>query len=131
MPGGAWHKKDLGEQSKLASQEYGGILKMPELFGRPPLIMTQNEKDFEKIYRTEGVWPVRPHFYVIDYYRQVVRKDKYKQNAGLISEDGERWHELRSKVNPIMLKPNIVKRYIPSIDIVTTDFIQRYIRYCV
>lgn len=125
LPGGSWFKKDLVTITRLMTEEYGPILIMPGMLGRTPMVLTYDEKDFEKIYRTEGVWPVRPHLNIVDHYRLVVKGKKYEQNAGLLVEDGERWYTLRTKVNPIMLMPKTVKRYLPSVDNVACDFIKR------
>lgn len=43
----------------------------------------------------------------------------------MVSDQGENWAKLRTAVNPIMMKPKVVKAYIPDIDIVAKDFIRK------
>lgn len=79
--------------------------------------------DFEQIFRTEGVWPVRRGLNTFDYYRKQIRPDIFAETGGLINEQGQKWAEVRTIVNPIMMKPANVNAYVPSIDDIARDFI--------
>lgn len=110
---------------KILFKEHGTILRIPGFFGRKDTIFTYDPKDFETVYRTEGQWPYRRDILAFDYFRRVVRPDVYKNIGGLVNDQGEAWGHMRSAVNPIMLKPQTVKAYIPAIDDVAKDFIAR------
>lgn len=106
-------------------REYGTILRFPGFFGQKDIIFTYDPKDFESVFRTEGAWPYRRTFTVFDYFRRNVRPDVYKNIGGLVNDQGEAWGHMRSVVNPIMLKPKIVNAYIPAIDDVAKDFVEK------
>lgn len=56
-------------------QQYGEIFKMIGMFGKPDNVLVFDPKDFETIYRTEGVWPVRRGLDTVEHYRRKVRPD--------------------------------------------------------
>lgn len=87
------------------------------------MIITYDPKDFETIFRTEGVWPYRRPLYAFNYFRKNVRPDIYKNSGGLVNDNGEVWSHMRSAVNPVMLKPKTVRAYIPVIDQIAIDFV--------
>lgn len=39
---------------------------------------------------------------------------------------GQEWYEFRSKVQQVLMKPQTIKVYIPGIDKVARDFIEKY-----
>lgn len=106
-------------------KEYGPLLRFPGFFGRPDFVFTYDPKDFETIFRNEGIWPRRRSFFAFDYFRRNVRPDVYKNLGGLINDQGEAWGHMRSIVNPIMLQPKTVRAYIPAIDDVAKDFVAK------
>lgn len=44
-----------------------------------------------------------------------------------IKREGKKWAEFRSAVNPVMVQPRRAKLYIPTIDEVADNFLERYI----
>lgn len=60
-----------------------------------------------------------------DHYRKEIRPDIFKDMGGLLSEQGEAWHKMRSIVSPIMLKPATVNAYIPTVDEIAIEFCDR------
>lgn len=60
-----------------------------------------------------------------DHYRKNLRPDVFKDMGGLLSEQGETWGKMRTIVNPIMLKPATANAYIPVIDTIAREFIDR------
>lgn len=103
--------------------EYGSLFKIKGMFGRRDMLISYDPHDFERVYRTEGLWPLRRGNETFAYYRKKVRPDLFRRMGGLLSEHGEKWAEMRSKVNPVMLQPKTVKMYIPTIDAVASDFL--------
>lgn len=110
---------------KFLRSRYGDILKMPGLFGKRELLMAFDPKIFEIVYRTEGNWPFRRALETFEYYRKNVRPDFFGGTAGLISDQGEPWANMRKTVQPVMLKPKSIKSYVPSVDDVTREFIAK------
>lgn len=108
--------------------EYGPLTKMPGLFGRRDILVAYDPNDYEHIYRTEGIWPLRRGNELFSYYRKKVRPELFKNVGGLVSEQGKVWADLRSKVNPVMLQPRTVKKYIPTMDEVAIDFLKTVLK---
>ncbi|KAJ6642847.1 putative cytochrome P450 12b2, mitochondrial, partial [Pseudolycoriella hygida] len=101
--------------------------RMPGMFGKPDIALTFDPKDMETIFRNDGQWPVRRSIETFQYYRTKVRPDIFKKGAGLVNDQGEAWAKLRTAANPIMMKPKVVKAYIPDIDSVAQDFIKKMV----
>lgn len=101
------------------------MAKLPGLFGRRDVVFAFDPKDFEKVYRTEGQWPIRRGLDTFSHYRQNVRPDVFKNMGGLISEQGSTWGAMRSKTNPILLPPKTVKSYIPQVDEIACEFVDQ------
>lgn len=125
LPGGKYFNQDLYDLHRLFRDEYGNLVKLRGMFGRKPIIFTFDENNIEKVFRTETVQPVRNGQDSLFYYRKELRKNVFGDMSGLVTEHGDNWQNLRSKVNPIMLMPKTVKKYIPSVDKVSVDFIER------
>lgn len=109
---------------KLIIEEFGGIMRLPGMLGKPPLVMSYDPKDFETVFRNDGMYPERNALNTLQYYRKTVRPDIYGEFGGLISEQGESWHKFRSLVNPIVVKPQTIKLYLPQVDDIVKDFIK-------
>ncbi|CAD7077464.1 unnamed protein product [Hermetia illucens] len=124
LPGGKFTTLNLGDVMEEYRHQYGEIYKLPGMFGKPDTTVVFDPKDFEAIYRTEGVWPVRPSLETVAYYRKKIRPDIYS-TGGLGNEQGKEWAEFRTAVNPVMMKPKIVKLYVPQIDKFVDEFIVR------
>ncbi|GAB0094309.1 Cytochrome P450 [Sergentomyia squamirostris] len=125
MPGGRFNKVPFPEIQKIFRRDYGDVYKMKGVFGRRDLVILNDPKDFEVVFRTEGNFPMRRGFDSIEYFRKVHRKDKYKVTIGLLNEQGEAWWDLRHKVNQVMMKPQITKGYTSAVDEVSTDFVKK------
>lgn len=54
-----------------------------------------------------------------------MRPEVFGDTGGLLSEHGEKWLDVRSKVNPVMLQPKIVKMYIEKVDQVAQEFLAK------
>lgn len=106
-------------------EEYGPIVKFPGNLGTGNMMLSFDPNDYEKVYRTEGNWPLRRRgFETLTYYRQNIRPDIFKDMGGLVTDQGEAWAKMRFKVNPVMLQPKTVKSYVPEVDAVAKDFLK-------
>lgn len=109
---------------KALNQEMGDITIFPSMFGRPPMVMPFSAEDFEKVFRNEDQYPYRRLLDTLQYYRETVRPDVYSEFGSLLTENDESWYKTRTLVNPIMLKPQTIKLYVPQVDEIAKDFVQ-------
>lgn len=49
LPGGKYYNCSMSELHKKMNAEFGTIFRFPALFGKPPMVVTYNAKDFEKV----------------------------------------------------------------------------------
>ncbi|XP_059608193.1 uncharacterized protein LOC132256031 [Phlebotomus argentipes] len=125
IPGGRFNAKPFSYVNRTLSADHGPIFKLRGLFGKRDIIVVQDPKDFEIVFRTEGQFPMRRGFDGLTYYRKVYRKEHYKSSAGLVNEQGQDWWDLRHKVNGVMMKPQVTKGYISGVDEVSSDFVRK------
>ncbi|XP_059608190.1 probable cytochrome P450 12b2, mitochondrial [Phlebotomus argentipes] len=125
MPGGRFHSLQFSDVHRALSAEHGPIYKIRGAFGRKDMIVVVDPKDFEIVFRTEGTFPQRSGLDCLAYYWKHYKKDLYAVSLGLVSEQGQRWWDLRQKVNGVMMKPQSTKRYTSAIDEVSRDFVQK------
>lgn len=122
---GALYKQPVNQLMFHMEKTYGTVSRLPSLFGRPPMVFTFDPVISEQIYRDEGAWPVRRGLDTFEYYRKKVRPDLFKDISGLVSDNGEAWYKLRSKVNPVMLPTRTVMSYVKPVDEVARDFVHK------
>lgn len=76
----------MNEFLKILFEEKGNAFYVPKgFFGRSNMFMTQNPDDYEKVFRSDGVWPIRKGFEILDNHRQVHRKDYFGETNGLLT----------------------------------------------
>ncbi|KAH8307549.1 hypothetical protein KR044_001692, partial [Drosophila immigrans] len=125
FPGGKYKNMDLSQLVLAMRKDYGEIFRMPTLFGSDPLVTTYNPKDFEVVYRHEGIWPHRPGSDTMRYHREKYRKDFFQGVEGLIPSQGKSWGEFRSIVNPVLMQPKNVRLYYKKMSQVNCEFVER------
>ncbi|XP_059608808.1 probable cytochrome P450 12b2, mitochondrial [Phlebotomus argentipes] len=125
LPGGRFSSIGMPEVHRIMKKEFGHIYKFNGTFGKRDIVVVNDPKDFEIVYRTEGNFPMRRGLDCLTYYRKVHRKDKYPISMGLVSEQGQGWWDLRHKVNGVMMKPQVTKGYTSAVDEVTRDFVKK------
>ncbi|CAG9797568.1 unnamed protein product [Chironomus riparius] len=123
LPGGRYYKKSMREMQQLFYEEYGNIMRIPAMLGRPQFIITFNPDDFETVYRVEGNWPVRMGLDSLTYYRDTKRQEIYGDLGSLFISHGEKWANIRSIANPILMQPKTIKRYVAQIDDIAKEFV--------
>ncbi|KAL4713975.1 hypothetical protein ACJJTC_005606 [Scirpophaga incertulas] len=107
-------------------EKYGPIVKIEGIFGRGPMVMFFKPEDYDKIYRAEEIpGPIRRGFQALEYYREVLRKETFDGIYGLTTAQGEKWRQFRTKVNPALLKPKLVKLYAPGLESIAKDLVTR------
>ncbi|XP_017112201.1 probable cytochrome P450 12a4, mitochondrial [Drosophila elegans] len=125
MPGGKYKNMELMEMFEAMRQDYGDIFLMPAFMGNPPFLNTHNPKDFETVFRNEGVWPHRPGNDTLLYHREEYRKDFYQGVMGIIPTQGKAWSDFRTVVNPVLMQPKNVRLYYKKMSQVNQEFVQR------
>lgn len=124
-PGGRYYELPIVNMHRAMRADYGDIVRIPGFMGRADTLLTFKPEMFEKVFRTEGPFPQRRGLETFIYYRKKVRPEIFGDTGGLLTEHGENWWHVRSKVNPVMLQPKIVKMYIEKVDQVAIEFIEK------
>ncbi|KOX77763.1 putative cytochrome P450 49a1 [Melipona quadrifasciata] len=106
-------------------KEFGDIVKIESLLGRPDMVFIYDANEIERIFRQEEKMPYRPSMPSLNYYKHVLRKEFFRDNAGVIAVHGESWYNFRSKVQQVMLQPRTAKMYISAIEEASLAFLQR------
>lgn len=86
MPGGKYHNLGMKECHQKLKEEYGDVVKLKGVFGKPDFIFCFNPKDIELIFRSEGQWPYRMPLEVLDHFRAKERPDLFQGIGGLLQE---------------------------------------------
>lgn len=81
---GQYQVSDVAKLSKIFHQEYGKIVKLSGLVGRPDLLFVYDADEIEKVYRSEGPTPFRPSMPCLVKYKSVVRKDFFGDLGGVV-----------------------------------------------
>lgn len=124
-PGGKYFKMDITDVLQKMRVDYGSIFKFPGLLGQSPMVFTFLPEDIEKVHRTEGKFPRRIPLDSFHYFRTKHRPELYPAGPGLITSQGQEWYDFRSKVQQLLMQPKATKVYIPGIDSVTCEFIEK------
>ncbi|XP_072746303.1 probable cytochrome P450 49a1 isoform X1 [Anoplolepis gracilipes] len=111
--------------SRKLHDQYGDIVKIEGLLGRPDMVFVYDADEIERIFRREEKMPHRPSMPSLDYYKHVLRKDFFQDNPGVIAVHGESWYKFRSKVQQVMLQPRTARMYIGAIEEASIAFLHR------
>ncbi|KAI4477577.1 hypothetical protein M0804_012694 [Polistes exclamans] len=122
---GQYEISDTAKISQLFYEEYGKIVRLSGLIGRPDLLFVYDADEIEKVYRQEGPTPFRPSMPCLVHYKSIIRKDFFEDIGGVVGVHGEPWRKFRTRIQKPVLQPQIVKKYITPIETVTSDFITR------
>jgi cytochrome P450 family 12 len=76
----------MTEVQQELCNDFGNIFKFRGLFGKEDIIFALTPEDCEKVFRTEGVWPIRNGNDTFVYFRDKVRPDLFKGVGGLLAE---------------------------------------------
>ncbi|XP_060819979.1 probable cytochrome P450 301a1, mitochondrial [Bombus pascuorum] len=115
----------VDQVSKRLYKEYGDIVKIEGLLGRPDMVFIYDANEIERIFRQEERMPYRPSMPSLNYYKHVLRKEFFENNAGVIAVHGESWYNFRSKVQQVMLQPRTARMYISAIEEASLAFLRR------
>lgn len=110
---------------KNMREHYGNLAKIPGILGKRDLLISFDSNIYEMVQRTEGAWPIRRMFETFDYYRKHVRPEAFGGISGLLADQGESWGNMRQAVGPVLLKPKVLKSYVPVMDEVSREFVSK------
>ncbi|GLV41778.1 Cytochrome P450 12a5 [Carabus blaptoides fortunei] len=122
---GKYHDMELVQVHISLNKEYGDIVRLRGLKTRKDVICCYDPNDIETIFRNEGPWPMRDILHSIKYHRTQHRSELFQGYVGVFVTDGEEWQKARSLLNPILMQPRVVSHYIPQMNSVGDDFVQR------
>ncbi|VVC39834.1 Hypothetical protein CINCED_3A013845 [Cinara cedri] len=122
---GDYKVTEIDKLSLRLWKEYGDIVKIEKLLGRPDMVFLYDADEIEKVFRNEELMPHRPSMPSLNYYKHVLRKDFFGELAGVIAVHGEKWYEFRTKVQQPMLQPRTAKFYIGTIEDTAIAFVNR------
>ncbi|CAG4955958.1 unnamed protein product [Colias eurytheme] len=113
---------------KVLYDKFGPIVKLEGIFARANMLILYEPELYDQVYRAEEVNPSRPGFQTLVYYRTKLKKSRFDGVYGLTTAEGAQWRDFRSKVNPIFLKPKLVKLYAPALSEIADDFVSRLLK---
>ena len=115
----------LTDLIKSLHTDYGKLVKIPQILGKPVMLFTNDPNDIELVFRTEGQWPQRKGIDSMTHYRKNLRADIFGDHAGLVIDQGEKWQSFRTIVNPVLMQPKIVQHYVPVVDEIVRQFLNK------
>lgn len=75
----------MDKVSKRLHERYGDIVKIENLLGRPDMVFVYDANEIERIFRQEDKMPHRPSMPSLNYYKHVLRKQFFEEDAGIIA----------------------------------------------
>ena len=117
---GCYELTKVHEAYKDLNERYGPLCKEEALWNFP-VISVFSRRDIEAILRRNSRFPLRPPQEVISHYRRT-RRDRYT-NLGLVNEQGQTWHDLRTALTSELTGASTVLGFFPALNIVADSFI--------
>ncbi|GAB1867130.1 hypothetical protein CAJAP_08209 [Camponotus japonicus] len=121
---GEYGTYNLTTQFRMLRDQYGDIVKLDGIIGRRTTILLFSPELCEKMYRVEGMWPMRISMESMHHYRES-RKNIYDGQYGLGTSQGKAWYDFRSKINPHMMQPRAITPHIAQISQVADEFVEK------
>ncbi|KAI5738726.1 hypothetical protein M8J77_010467 [Diaphorina citri] len=122
---GMYKIEEIDKMSVCLRAQYGDIVRIGGLLGRPDMVFLYDADEIEKVFRNEELMPYRPSMPSLNYYKHVLRKDFFGDVAGVIAVHGQQWYDFRSKVQQPMLQPRVAKLYVTPIEETAIAFVER------
>lgn len=105
-------------------QKHGPMVRL-ETPQFPPAVLVINPDHIKAMIRATMDNPVRYGFLSLKKIRLEMEDDYFEGKTGVLSENGEEWWRVRSRVQTPMLKSKNVVSYLSQVDQITLDFIER------
>lgn len=81
---GRYDVSDVAKLSSLLYEQYGTIVKLSGLIGRPDLLFVYDCDEIEKVIRQEGPTPFRPSMPCLVKYKSEVRREFFEESPGVV-----------------------------------------------
>lgn len=117
---GPYKMNQIHEAYRDMFRRYGSVVRERALWNFPVVSLLER-LDIEVVLKHQSKFPLRPPTEVLAWYRQS-RPDRYT-TLGLINEQGEKWHMLRSVLTPELTSAKTIQRFLPELNQVIEDFI--------
>lgn len=75
----------MDKVSKRLYDQYGSVVKVEGLLGRPDMVFLFDPDEIEKVFRQEDVLPLRPSMPSLNYYKHVHQKEFFGDMGGVIA----------------------------------------------
>ncbi|KAK2588906.1 hypothetical protein KPH14_001764 [Odynerus spinipes] len=121
---GEYGDKTGTERLQMLREHFGDIVKMEGLPNKRKSVFLFSPTLIEKMYRTEGTWPMRIAMESLHYYR-LNRDWIYHGKYGLTTSQGKDWHDFRTKVNKHMIQPRAINPHVQQIDEIAAEFVEK------
>uniref|UniRef100_A0A034VFW3 Putative cytochrome P450 49a1 n=1 Tax=Bactrocera dorsalis TaxID=27457 RepID=A0A034VFW3_BACDO len=122
---GQYRIQDLDKVMKELHINYGKIVKVGGLIGHPDLLFVFDGDEIRNIFKKEETMPHRPSMPSLKHYKGKLRRDFFGDIAGLIGVHGKNWALFRQEVQQILLQPQTAKQYVPPLNEIASEFMQR------
>ncbi|XP_069193295.1 probable cytochrome P450 49a1 isoform X1 [Procambarus clarkii] len=109
---------------KKMTEMYGPIFKFSQPFN-PPTVFVVRPDDTEAVVRATMDNPIRDGFTSFQKIRKEAADNYFENKTGLLTENGEEWWRVRSRVQTPMLRVKELLHYLPLMDQITMEFMDR------
>ncbi|XP_045611065.1 probable cytochrome P450 49a1 [Procambarus clarkii] len=105
-------------------EKYGPIVKLSQPF-MPPMVLVSRPDDVETVIRATMDNPIRDGFTSFQKIREEAVNNYFENKTGILTENGEEWWRVRSRVQTNMMRVKEVVHYLPVMDQITLEFMDR------
>ncbi|GBN30371.1 putative cytochrome P450 301a1, mitochondrial [Araneus ventricosus] len=119
---GEYTKKEWHEAQRKKFHQYGSIVR-EEIAPGYNIVHLFDPKDMEVVSWNEGKFPKREFFVAMRMMRE--QNPEVYSSAGVAAANGESWHRVRTRSQVPMLRPEIMKTYLPQMNVIAEDLIRR------
>ncbi|XP_050001356.1 cytochrome P450 11B2, mitochondrial isoform X1 [Alexandromys fortis] len=110
-------QENLHLEMHQAFQELGPIFRYS--IGRTQVVSVMLPEDAEKLHQVESTHPRRMHL-----EPWVAHREHRGLRRGVFLLNGPEWHFNRLRLNPNVLSPKAVQKFVPMVDMVARDFLE-------
>jgi len=107
------------------SKQYGPVFQVKNFAGSSMYFLS-DVQDIHKIFNVTAKNPIRPFFESYGLVRKLNENKFFEEGKlGLLCQHGEEWWRVRSRTQVQTNKPQTVATYIPKMDEIGNDFVER------